>query len=309
MFEEMISRHLQNKDKYIKMCKPPNCGISIEIRNNKIARTIDGRGHFIHPERKRQFTRLITNVLKFTTVKDCFVNINLTDHPIEGCFNFTGLIGSEQQFLIPNHRFTEDDIQITKEPNSTKTFEEETKLIRSLEVPFAEKISKIYTSGQLQSAKLDYYVYSLNNTFCDGYAWVGSCHKNSNGSPDLVDKLKKKNMAGDDFEPFITHGKYKYVLYNDGNTLSDRMRLLLCLNSIIIRKKSPYEEFYTYKMKNNVNYVEYTNITEIKEIYEKLENDPEICKTIVNNNKQFVDEVLTYNNILQYTADIINGIC
>jgi hypothetical protein len=62
-------------------------------------------------------------------------------------------------------------------------------------------------------------------------------------------------------------------------------------------------------MKNNVNYVEYTNITEIKEIYEKLENDPEICKTIVNNNKQFVDEVLTYNNILQYTADIINGIC
>ena len=45
-------------------------------------------------------------------------------------------------------------------------------------------------------------------------------------------------MAGENAVPFIKHSDYKYVLYNDGNTLSDRTRLLLCLNSVIIKKKS-----------------------------------------------------------------------
>ena len=116
-------------------------------------------------------------------------------------------------------------------------------------------------------------------------------------------------MAGENAVPFIKHSDYKYVLYNDGNTLSDRTRLLLCLNSVIIKKKSEYEEFYSYKLENNINHIEYNNTEELKEIYKNLEKNPEISRAIINNNKNFIDDILNYNNILQYTADIINNIC
>ena len=49
-------------------------------------------------------------------------------------------------------------------------------------------------------------------------------------------------MVGEDYSYWINHLDYKYVLYTDGNTLSDRLRLLLTTNSVIIKKSnSPYE--------------------------------------------------------------------
>ena len=47
------------------------------------------------------------------------------------------------------------------------------------------------------------------------------------------DVLKQKSFA--DLEFFVEHFKYKFLIYNDGNTLSDRTRLLLNVNSVIVQ--------------------------------------------------------------------------
>ena len=84
------------------------------------------------------------------------------------------------------------------------------------------------------------------------------------------------------------------------------MRLLLNTNSVIIYKKSIYEEFYSYLLKDNINYIEYENENELRNIHNKLENDEKLCLQIIENNKKFVDEILSYDNILKYTADLLN---
>ena len=86
------------------------------------------------------------------------------------------------------------------------------------------------------------------------------------------------------------------------------MRLLLNVNSVIIKKQGPYEEFYSYLLKNNENYIEYTRTDELSSIYNKLEEDSELCNKIINNNINFINNILTYNNILEYTAYLLNNI-
>ena len=81
---------------------------------------------------------------------------------------------------------------------------------------------------------------------------------------------------------------------------------MLNVNSVIIKKKSPYEEFYSYLLKDNINYIEYQNENELRNLHNKLENDEKLCLQIIENNKKFVNEILTYDNILKYTADLLN---
>ena len=94
----------------------------------------------------------------------------------------------------------------------------------------------------------------------------------------------------------------KYIIYNDGNTLSDRTRLLLNVNSVIIKKKSEYEEFYSYLLENNENYIEYNKTEELLSIFKHLEQDTKLCNRIINNNVNFVKNILTYDNILKLNA-------
>lgn len=115
-------------------------------------------------------------------------------------------------------------------------------------------------------------------------------------------------MIGTEKKPYIDHFKYKYIIYNDGNTLSDRMQIMICTNSVIIRKKSPYIEFYTHLLKNNYNYIEYYNTNELFNIYKNLENNSNLCKSIIQNNKNFSQNIINYDNICKYTAKLINNI-
>jgi hypothetical protein len=307
MFSEIIDNQIQNKNKYIREIKPPEGGLSIDIKDNKIT-VIDGTG-WIHPTRKAQYVELIQNCLGKFTLKDSILNINLTDLPMNGYLNFCRVKGKGEQFVLPNHRFTRDDIQILGENTHVSTYDETVAIIRSNDRPISEKINKIYTSCIPHKNKRNYFIYALDNDFCTGYMYIGSVHGSCDTSPRLIEFLKRKSMAGKTCVPFIDHSKYKYVLYNDGNTLSDRMRLLLCLNSVIIKSKTRYEEFYSHRLTPDVNYIEYERVEDLKNIYRRLEKSPELVNTIIENNKIFINQELSYDNILQYTADIINLVC
>ena len=86
------------------------------------------------------------------------------------------------------------------------------------------------------------------------------------------------------------------------------MRLLLSTNSIIIYKQSKYEEFYSYKLKNKINYIEYQDTSEIREIIQYNEKTNEY-NNIAKNNSLFVDTYLDYDEILLYTFLLINNVC
>jgi hypothetical protein len=303
MFDTIIRQQAEHKYHYVRGAVPCQSGISIEIRNNGIANILDGAG-YIHSTRKRQYVCLIANVLSHHTIKDCYVNINLCDKPKHGYFNFNRLRGNATEFLLPNHRFTSDDVQIDAAHTKTANFDDTVKLIRS--AAHTTKINKIYTSSIPHKNKLDYYRFAVINNCATGYAWLGSVHGNADAPPALIAELRLHGLCGQTYEPFIKHAEYKYVLYNDGNTLSDRMRLLLCLDAVILRSPSMYEEFYSYLLKDGENYIEYYDLLET---YQMLEKENALCAQIALNNRRFIDEVLTYKNILGYTAEIINSVC
>ena len=86
------------------------------------------------------------------------------------------------------------------------------------------------------------------------------------------------------------------------------MRLLLCSKSVIIRQNSKYEEFYSYLLKNSLDYIQYNNVEDLRKIFNFLENRPDVYNAIVNKNLYFVQNILNYENILHYCKVLINAL-
>lgn len=307
-FKELIEEQVKNKQYYKANNNVPNGGIIIEIKNNKIEQVKEGNGK-PHATRKIQYIELIKRVLERYELEDCIVKINLNDHPIKGCFGFCRVKGDKECYLLPNHRFTNDDITLDKDETQFKTFDEQREFIRNKTKKY-EKKTKIYSSFIPQTRhKIEYLQYALNNKdLCEGWAYTGSVHGKAWLSQNHYEILKDNNLAGDEKAEWVEHLKYKYNIYIEGNTLSDRMRLLLCTESILLYLKSNYEEFYTYKLRNKENYVEIENIEEIRRIIETNEKSGKY-DNIIENNKRFVEEELNYDEILKYTYLIIKEIC
>ena len=308
-FNKILENQLNFKDEYKKCDTKLNDLIIVKIKDNKICNIIDGLG-WIHPTRKKQYTALINNVLLKYKLKDGNININLSDHPQKGCLNFCRKI-NENYFILPDFRFTLSDIKLDENWYQDKfiNYEEETNYMKNLHIkyPFNNKLNKFYTNCIPHISKIPYFIYGIDNKdIIDGHIYGGSVHKYLNLPENLIQKFESLNLAGENFHYFNEHFKYKYIIYNDGNTLSDRIKLMLNVNSVIIKKKSPYEEFYSYLLKDNINFIEYENENELRNIHNKLENDENLCLQIIENNKKFVNEILTYDNILKYTADLLN---
>ena len=94
-------------------------------------------------------------------------------------------------------------------------------------------------------------------------------------------------------------------MYIDGETNSDRLRLLLCLNSVPIYLNSSYEEFYSYLLKDKINYIKMNSIQELEDKYIMIYNDVKLHKEIIKNNKYFIKNILTTDNIYLYLKNII----
>lgn len=285
--------------------------LKIEIKNNKIININNAPG-WIHESRNKSYIKLINDVLEKYELKDGIISINLSDFPKKGVLNFCrDKNNSEGYFLIPFARFILDETKLSKNKDTNNfNYFQTTNYLKSLHdnYMFKDKINKFYLNGlDGRGKRLNYYVYALQNkSICDGHLYGGGVHKYGLTPPHLIKILKQNNLASEQYDYYDSHFKYKYIIYYEGNTLSDRMRLLLNTNSVIIYKKSIYEEFYTYLLKDNINYIEYEDENQLRNIYNKLENDEKLCLQIIENNKKFVDEILTYDNILKYTADLLN---
>jgi len=311
VFKDILQNQIKFKNEYKRCDTLLHDIIIIQIRDNQIIKVIDGKG-WIHPTRKKQYICFIQNIIKKHVIKNGNININLSDHPKKGCLNFCR-IKSSNYFLIPDFRFTLNDINIDKHyyPDKFSNYDEQVLYMKKIQKDhkFEDKINKFYTNCIPHISKVNYFKYALNNKdICTGYVFGGSVHKYLNLPQNFVNVLKLNDMAGEDFKYFNEHFKYKYVIYNDGNTLSERTKLLLNVNPVIIKKVSPYEEFYSYLLKDNIDYIEYNDESELRDIHKKLENDEKFCLKLIDNNNKFTNNILTYNNILEYTAYLLNSI-
>lgn len=310
IFKDIVQQQLKFKNKYINKICTPDMGVTIIIKNNKIDKIVNGSG-WIEEARKKQYLKIINDCLQKYKIKDIILNINLPDIPIPGVLNFCRLKNDINCFLIPNMRFALDDVLNDENNNPFENYDLQKEYIikESNKINQINKINKIYTSSIPHKSKVEYFKYAINNTdICDGYCNIGTCHKLVALSIQDAEKLKLIDMCGIENKSWLEHLKYKYVLYNDGNTLSDRMRLLLCTNSVIIRSKTIYEEFYTYLLQNHQNYIEYNNINELRNIIQYLENNNNTYNSIVENNNKFIKNILTYDNILLYCYYLFNGL-
>jgi hypothetical protein len=309
-FYKILESQIKNKHVYIKNGPLVEGSIRIIIYKNRIKDVINGPG-WIHSTRKMQYIKLIENVLKKSTIIDGNININLQDHPSSGYLNFCRLNDNNNQFLLPDFRFTLDDIVLTKEweKDKYKNFDETTQYLQNFHSNyiFNDKINKFYTSCIPHHKKLEYFLFASQNlNLCSGHMYGGSVHGYNKTSRQFVDVLESSGLASKEYKTFDEHFKYKYIIYNDGNTLSNRMKLLLNVNSVIIKQTSPYEEMYTYLLKDKINFIEYNKTSELKNIHTLLENDTDLCKQIIENNKLFVKDVINYDNIMQYTSILLN---
>lgn len=264
--------------------------IEIIIKENKIHKLNESH-HNPWKQRKIAYTTLIEDTLKDNIICDSVVRICLGDQPKTGHFNFCRVKNKSGYFMVPNFRFFNDNIVNTKyyefETNSLK-WDDVTKYIFDNDKNFLDKQSSFYMCGGLQDhTKYNRQTYfnkiETNNLF-KGHVWKG----------------------GADFKHFSEHFDYKFPVYMDGATNSDRFRLLMCLNAVPFYCSSPYEEFYTYLLQPNENYIEVPNVDHLEEKYNHIKDNLDFQKNIINNNKKFVCDVLTYDNILRYTADIVN---
>ena len=307
VFNDIVNHQLENKHKYINDINPPHMGFCIVVKNNKIDKIINGTG-WIEECRQNQYIKIVNDLLCKYKIKDIFLNINLPDIPVPYALNFCREKFNNNYFLIPNMRFALDDVLI----NNTSPFDnfnDQKEYIYSNIINKEEKIKKIYTNCIPHISKVAYFKYAMTNTdICAGYCNIGTCHGLVALTRNDSDILKTLNMCGIENKSWMEHLKYKYVLYNDGNTLSDRMRLLLCTNSVIIRSISNYEEFYSYKLLNNINYIEYNDINELRNIIHLLEHDDEKYDKLIENNNNFINNILTYDNILLYCYYLFNGL-
>lgn len=307
-FYKIIQEQTEYKHTFIKNIRPLNDGICIQIKNNMISNVYTGKG-WIHPKRKMQYVTLIKNILKKYQLNDCNVNINLCDHPMPGYLNFCRQQGDNKSFLIPSFRFTLDDIVTNNDGTIMNNYDDIKKHINNFNMNNHKKINKFYTSSIPHRSKKSFLMYAANNPdICHVNAYIGTVHGKIALEPNDCLTLSKVNMLNSEFIPFTEHCKYKYVVYNDGNTLSDRMRLLLLTNSVIIKQKTSYEEFFWYMLKNEENYIEYRDTNDIRTIHEYLENTPELCNKIIQNNTDFVNEYLTYDEILLYTYELLKSL-
>ena len=320
MFSNIIQSQLNNKHIFIKTkCKQFNV-MSVTIKDNVVTECDYPRNSpMIH--RYAAFHKMVEDLVDNHTIQDITFNINIADFPMRGMLNFCKHINHQDQFVCPNHRFSINDISIEKDEtftihsdsNDLKDWDNCVDRMVSLykKDDFDTKIPKVYASFKYESSRKHYVDFVLNNRDISSmYIYGGHpVHKwKALNNDKLVTYLMQEQLGGTKFKSFGEHSKYKYVMYLDGNALSDRMRLLLGMGSVIFRFPSKYEEFYTRELKPDINYVLVNDYNELRQKIEYYEQHPELCKQIVENNWNFLQNVLKRDNTLEYLAKLLNSI-
>ena len=314
LFQSEIMRQLQAGDDLVRGINPPRGGICISIRNNSVARVVRGNGS-VHQWRAKQHTSFFRNLAAKRLLPDSDININLSDFPLGGFFNFCRDPGwgGKFQFVLPNHRFTLDDVFLSMSAargSPLPSYDEELTALKKMDREFESKAQRAYLSVTPHRSK-----WKLLRAAVDApealhvWAFIGPPHGDLRLPVKLKERLLELGMAGMHKRPFDDHFGYKYLISPRGNTASDRLRLLLPLNAVVLRDVSEkgfvdYREFYYDLLKPWKHYVPVTAST-INATITKLNTSPRLCRHIIAAQHEFVRQFLGYARIQDYVQSLL----
>ena len=267
----------------------------LKIKNNKIVDFKYNNNGW--QTRALAYKKLIELVLEKYQIKDCSLKISLGDYPKVGYFQFSKPKNTNKSFLLPNFRFIYDNIVDNKniyysKIEDLKSWNEVKHFISNNDIDFDKKRDSFYFAG----GRMDRVGTQRNKYF-----------KLMNENNSLFQGNFSVNNK-DSFIPFSKHFEYKFIIYLDGETLSIRMRLLLLMNSIPFYCTSQYEELYSKMLKHEINYIQFDDVNELNDVYNKYKSNHQLFTNIIQNNKNFTNNILTFENLLKYTADLINNL-
>lgn len=111
-------------------------------------------------------------------------------------------------------------------------------------------------------------------------------------NPQLKDFIIKNNISP-------SHQlQYKYLLAIDGNAFPGSFFWQLFSNSLILKNKSNYLEWYYPPLRNNEQYIEYINESDLLDKINHLNQSDEMCKKIISSANAFANEYLSNESIL-----------
>jgi hypothetical protein len=279
----------------------------IVIKNGKIDSYKHEKCHWSDVTRIDGYINLLNETFKMFPNQNYNFEliINISDKPHNlPIFNFCRFPG-QKTFLFPNFRFGYDDIILEKTFNTEKKWSNTRHYLMNYPKEYNQKLSKFYMSGIAHIKKKDYFLYALNNLdLCDFYI-VNCVHNDVNFKPETqlfknILDLNKTSINEWEQRDYKENLDYKYLIYTDGNTLSDRMRLYLNSKSITFMYKPEYEEFYSPLISNMNNYIIFDNYNKLIELKEIVEKDEKLVNNILNNNKMFNELFLKDESIYTY---------
>ena len=197
------------------------------------------------------------------------------------------------------------------------TYTEQSEYLKKIDKPFEDKLPVIYFNCHSGTYKLKLFkkfiLINKKKNIIKAHMCIGDSHKKNDilsidPSLNKIKYIVKKNMASFEYKYFKEHCNYKYLLNEPCFIMNDKIRLLLNLDCIIFSRISTYENFYTYTLKDNENHITFTNYKDLYSLFKKIENDPDLKDKIIQNNKEYCEKILTYDNILDYTALLLNNL-
>jgi len=279
----------------------------IIIKNGKIENYKHEKWNWSDKPRIDGYLNLLNRTLTIFPNKNYnfILLINLSDKPYNlPIFNFCRL-PKQKTFLFPTFRLGHEDIVMEKGFNTENEWSNSRNYLMNYPKEFNQKIDKFYMSGIAHSQKIDYFIYALNNPdICDFYL-VNCMHNHPSFKPDTdffrqILDLNKTTIDEWISRDYKENLDFKYLIYTDGNALSDRMRLYLNSKSIIFMYKPEYEEYFSPLISNMNNYILFDNYNELRNLKNKVENDKNLINNILNNNKLFNELFLKPESIYTY---------
>ncbi len=256
--------------------------------NNNIATFKYINNNYI--DRMMCIKKLINEVLEIYKIPDMEILINVMDNPINNpYFLHFSRTSSCKVNTIPNFSFYE-----WKDAKSDDFFETKNKIMK-VDIEWEKKENKIFWSGINSSsirekfAKIDSDIYIFN----------------------LIKSYSIKHT----YYSLEDHCKYKYLLDLEGKGYSGRFPYLALTGSCIIileneNENRDYKMYYDEFFIENIHYlkVKFNDDENINSIHIKILNKikDHDCQSIGINCKRVANIVFTKQNILLYTAKVLN---
>lgn len=104
----------------------------------------------------------------------------------------------------------------------------------------------------------------------------------------------------------LTHLKYRYLISVDGNSFASNLYWQLAANSVIIRERSTYIEWFYKGLKDGIHYVSYrSDCRDLKKMVTTLRKNDELAKRIAKQATEFAVNNLSLEDIAAYLYHLL----